>query len=110
MKYCVQAHLIFNNAVRRDAVLADAQTRVLGKQRWGVERLEAGRSKSGGPAINIELRFAAKADSEDLKARIEAFATGQFQPQPGSWVHIHDCNHDEGDDLPPCVIESKITW
>jgi len=105
MVYCFQALLGFTTVARRDAVLADMQARIEGKARWGVERLEASTTKVGAPAIACELRFSARADLDDLGARIEAFATGVRTPTAGSWYSLHDCSHDGLGQ--PCVATTR---
>lgn len=110
MVYCVQAQLLFSSAARRDAVLSDMQSRIATKQRWGVETLEAFNFIRSTPVngISARLRFVTKADADDLKARVENFATGPRAPLAGSWIRVHDCSHDEGTDNCTSIVER--TW
>lgn len=115
MKYCVLAQLAFTSAARRDAVLADLQQRISTRPRWGIDVLRAdtvylGPNKTpNANGIVAELRFDARADQEDLKSRLEGFATGQRQPVAGSYIALHDCNHDEATPV-TCVEVTRGTW
>jgi hypothetical protein len=108
MVYCVTARLAFSSAARRDAVLADIQTRVTGRPRWGIDVLEAGTLRFGEFGIRAELRFSTRADQEQLRTRIESFATGQRAPLAGSWLTLHDCTHDEGTN--GCLVVARRDW
>jgi hypothetical protein len=101
--YCAQAALAFSTAARRDAVLTDIQTRILGRPRWAASAEEvtaadlSERIPGGTNGITVTgLRFTNRADADDLLNRIRAFAVGQRLPLAGSWVEVHDCPHDEG--------------
>lgn len=95
MVYCVQGVLTFSTAARRDAVLADVQTRIVGKARWQAEPEQlAATTIENAAGITVEMRFVARADADDLMARIGAFATGARAPSAGSWLRVHDCSHD----------------
>lgn len=108
MVYAVNALIAFSTTARRDAVLADMQSRIAGKPRWGVEIIEAAASHYGADGIRLELRFTSQADADDLKARIEAFATGARLPQPGSWLRVHSCTHDEATNN--CALIAERVW
>ena len=110
MVYCVEARLAFSTSARRDTILADIQSRISGKQRWSVDVLVAAdlSPRVGQFGIIVELRFISKADADDLKNRIEAFATGQRLPVAGSWITIHDCSHDEGTNS--CTAVVRRDW
>ena len=108
MVYCASAQLAFSTAARRNAVLADAQARIAGKQRWSVDTLTAEPFRFGANGIRVELRFVSRADADDLMARVEAFATGVRAPLAGSWLTLHDCSHDEGTDV--CTVVGRRDW
>lgn len=108
MVYCVNGTISFSTAARRDAVLADMQARIVGKQRWGIEVLSASGSRVGPNGINVELRFSSQADADDLRARLEAFATGVRVPAAGSWLRVSSCTHDEGSNS--CVVLAEKVW
>lgn len=109
MVFCVMAELSFSTAARRDTVLADIQARIVGRPRWDVDHIEATTDKAGNPAIHLELRFTSRLDQEDLNSRIRNFATGQRAPLAGSWLRIHDCNHDEAD-VQLCTVAAERVW
>lgn len=109
MVYCLQALLKFAVAARRDAVIADIQSRIAGRARWSLDVLEAVDSKEGLPSIAVELRFISRADQEDLQARVETFASGSRAPESGSWLSLHDCNHDEIE-VVPCTLIAERVW
>jgi hypothetical protein len=106
--YGVTGMLAFSSVARRDAVLSDLQTRISGKSRWGIDVLEPAGSHYGPNGIYLELRFTSRLDADDLKARLENFATGQRAPQPGSWIRVHTCSHDDGTN--ECVIVAERVW
>lgn len=110
MVYCVQLRASFGTATRRDNVLADIQARIAGKSRWSADLLEAAdlRPRLGQHGIRAELRFVSRADADDLKARVEAFATGQRAPQAGSYLVLHDCTHDEAANA--CTVVARRDW
>lgn len=96
MVHCLAAEILFNRADRRDEVLADLQTRVASKPRWGVTQLEASVGEFGGqPAILLEARFTSGLDQEELRQRIDERLTGPRAPLAGSWYTLHECAHDE---------------
>lgn len=115
MVYCVAATLAFTSAARRDAVLADLQSRIEGRPRWGIDVLRAstvylGASKTKNVnGIIASLRFSSRADQEQLKTRPESFATGQRAPVAGSYIALHDCSHDEASPV-ECVELARRTW
>lgn len=104
MVYCAQARLIFSTAARRDAVYADIESDITGKNRWGVTTL----SQDPRNGLYLEARFMTRADEQSLQARIEAFATGQRTPQAGSYLRLHDCTHDEGTNI--CTPTYERVW
>lgn len=110
MVYCVQLFASFGTAARRDNVLADIQARIAGKPRWSVDLLEAAdlRPKLGQYGLRAELRFVSRLDADDLKTRVETFATGTNAPQPGSHLIVHDCTHDEGTN--DCLVVARRDW
>ena len=108
MVYCLQAELAFSSAARRNTVLADIESRITGRPRWGIDVLEARAVKAGPNGIRAELRFTTRANQEDLRNRVESFATGQRAPLVGSWIALHDCPHDEGDGA--CTILARRGW
>lgn len=108
MVYCVNATIAFTTTARRDAVLADMQTRIAGKQRWGADVLSASGSRVGPTGITVELRFTAQADADDLTTRLESFATGVRTPVAGSWIRVSSCTHDESGDA--CVLLTERVW
>ena len=96
MVYCLEALLLFSAANRRDQVLSDVQARVSGKATWGLNEALAQTARDGNAAARLSFRFTSRLDQTDLKARIESFAIGTRLPLAGSWLTIHDCDHDEG--------------
>lgn len=109
MVYCAQAELAFSTAARRDAVLADIQARIGSRQRFGVDLLEAAQLKQGPFGIRLTVYFRARADADDLIARLESFATGARAPLAGSWVRIALSGHDEPEHG-PCQIDALRAW
>ena len=90
MVYCVQAHLVFASASTRNTRLAQAQAFVLNKPRWDATVLEA--SEDPDPnAIDLSVRYTAKSDQTLVRGSL----SGQAGIQPGSWIQVHDCPHDE---------------
>lgn len=113
MVYALQGQLTFTTAARRDTVLANLQARIAGRARFGVEYLgsmDFTKYGLGANGIWINLRFRAKADQDDLIARIDAVGTGVNAPQPGSWLDIHDCAADVEPPAPQCVLTRARTW
>lgn len=110
MVYCVQVLAAFSTAARRDTVLADIEARIAGKPRWSVDLLEAGdlRPRLGQHGFRVELRFVSRVDADDLRARIEGFATGSRAPLAGSYLVLHDCTHDEGRNV--CLVIARKDW
>lgn len=110
MVYCVEARLAFSTSARRDAVLSDIQTRIGTKQRWSVDTLLAAdlRPRQGQFGIIAELRFVSRLDADDLRSRVEAFATGPRSPLAGSWLTVHDCSHDESTNS--CTAVVRRDW
>lgn len=112
MVYCVTLNAAFSSTSRRDAVLGDIQTRIANRARWSVDILRAQSVRLGGVVqangIYVELRFVSQADADDLKARVETFATGQRAPLAGSTLTVHDCTHDDGTDA--CAVVASRTW
>lgn len=115
MVFCLQADLVFSTATRRDDVLADMQSQVQTRERWGettvtgytttaIHPLGAGR-----PALTVTTRFTAKADLDSVMARLENFATGPRAPVAGSWYDLHDCTHDLAQPLQACTA-TRRTW
>lgn len=108
MVFCSQAQLAFSNGARRDAVLADMQARIVGRARWDADVLEAAVLKQGADGLVVQLRFVARADADDLLARVDALATGVRTPLPGSWMTIHDCTHDAASNS--CAVVARRDW
>lgn len=106
--FCLNATLAFSTAGRRDTVLSDLQSRVVGKQKWGVEVISASGSRVGPNGITVEIRFISRLDVDDLMARLESFATGVRAPLAGSWVRVSSCTHDE--DSNTCVLLAERVW
>lgn len=88
MVYCVQAYLIFADTATRNTRLAQATSFVTNKERWDVTTLEP----LGSDALVITARFISKSD----QLSVDAASRNLGGAQPGSWVQIHDCTHDEG--------------
>lgn len=108
MVFCAQAQLAFSSGARRDAVLADVEARIVGRPRWDADVLQAESFRFGTHGIRVELRFVSRADADDLLARMEAFAVGQRLPEPGSWMTVHDCTHDEATNA--CLVVARRDW
>ena len=98
----------FSSAARRNAVLSDIETRVASKQRWDVDVLVAAPSRLGANGLYVELRFVSSADADDLRSRVESFATGVRTPLAGSYLIVHNCTHDEGAN--ECSVVASRTW
>lgn len=98
----------FSSAGRRDTILADIQSRAASKQRWGVDVAVAVPTRMGANGLYAELRFVSSADAEELRARVESFATGVRTPLAGSYLIVHNCTHDEGTD--DCAVVATRTW
>lgn len=109
MIFCVQAHLVFDLATRRDVVFTLMTTRIVSRQRWSVDSLYTSTSKDGFPSIRCELRFVTRVDQEDLRDFVEANATGANAPRAGSWLRIHNCSHDAVSPT-PCVVAGERVW
>lgn len=107
MVYCVQAWLAFSTAQRRDQALNAIQTRISGKQRWGVDVLGAEAQRVGSNALTLELRFTSQLDAEDLVAAFDQL-TGNSAPIAGSTARLHSCSTDEGTNA--CVVLATRTW
>ncbi len=108
MVFCAQASLAFSSAARRDAVLADLETQLAGKQKWGEEILTASAVEAGADGLVLSVRFTSRLDAEALFARVNTFATGQRQPLVKSWQLLHDCSHDG--EVVPCVGAERRDW
>lgn len=120
MVYAAHMRAAFSTAARRDQILSDIQNRFLGKPRWDADAtvcvaadlrgVEKGIT-DGQFGIIFDCTFTARQDADELLARVQAFATGQRQPVAGSWLAIHDCDHDT-EDAPPCVIDpaDRVVW
>jgi hypothetical protein len=108
MVYCILAELAFSSSARRQAVLDDIVARIAGRERWGVEQVEAAVRKDGAVAIKMQLRFVSRLDADDLMARIDAFAVGQRTPLAGSWITVHNCSHDGAPQ--ECVPDARRDW
>ncbi len=108
MVYHACAVLAFSTAARRDAVLADVQSRIANRPRWGTTTVVAMALEIGEHGLVIDTRFTSKADQSDLMSRVEAFATGARLPLAGSEVRLHDCTHDESPQ--PCVSGAVRVW
>ena len=108
MVYCVQLRAAFSSSSRRDAVLADIQTRIASKPRWGVTLVEPRTWRFGVNGLIAEARFSARADADDLNARIRSFATGQRTPLTGSSLILHDCTHDGPTNA--CTVVARTDW
>lgn len=99
MVYCAQAHLVFATEALRDARLAFAQNAINSRSRWGQTVVTAADSAFDPEelhyvpiwGINLTSRFTARQDME----QIETALLGLAGLQPGSWVQIHPCPHDE---------------
>jgi hypothetical protein len=99
--YCVQAHLIFATATIRDNRLAVAQNAIENKPRWG-DSIAVASEDPDPNAADINTRFTAKQDQETIEQQV----LGLSGLQPGSWVQVHDCPHDEAT-IPACVVERR---
>lgn len=108
MVFCVQAQLAFSSAARRDAVLADIQSRISTRNRWDVTVLETRPFRFGANGLYCEARFTTRADADDLNSRVQSFATGVRTPLAGSWLTVHDCTHDEGTNS--CSLAARRDW
>lgn len=103
----IQLRAAFGTAARRDAVRDAIVTRIQGRPRWGIDEIEVGPItllvdgvKTTYPnGLFADFRFTSRLDADDLRSRVEGFATGQRQPLPGSYVEIHLCRHDEEEGL-----------
>jgi|SRR6185436_8039127 len=111
MVYCAQALLMYNTVNRRDTIMGNIQTQVANKPRYHglAADINGITSKSGSPAILIEIRFLNAQDMLDLQAFIETGAVGANQPLPGSFAKIHNCNHDESN-IQLCSVSTIRTW
>ena len=109
MVYAMQAELAFSTAARRDAVLADINSQIASRPRWGQSTAVASAVTAGANGILLELRFTSRADLDAVKARIESFATGQRSPLAGSFIDIHDCTHDAANPQ-PCSGVTRRVW
>jgi hypothetical protein len=90
MVYAVQAHLLYATATTRNIRLGQAQSFIEGKEKWGQTTLQP--SDDPDPnALDIGTRFVTRADQES----VEDFLLGSAGVQPGSWVQVHPCPHDE---------------
>lgn len=108
--YCLQIRASFSTAARRDNVLAAIQARISGKPRWGVDVLDVAdlRPARGVNGLVADLRFATRADEEDVRTRVETVATGVNAPTAGSYLILHDCSHDEATDV--CTVTYRKDW
>jgi hypothetical protein len=98
--FCVQAHLRYLSDAIRDTRLAQALAFIEGKERWEVTIVVA--SDDPDPnAIDLSTRFTARVDQE----QVESFLLGSAGVQPGSWVQVHDCPHDEARGA--CTVERR---
>lgn len=98
----------FSTAARRDAVLADIQSRISNKSRWDVTIAEPRVFRFGVFGLYAEMRFTVSADAEDLRSRVESFAAGSRAPLAGSSLVVHNCTHDEGSN--DCAIVARRDW
>jgi hypothetical protein len=101
--------LAFSNATRRNNVLNAVNTRIQGKNRWGVEQVTAVdfRPRLGQNGLLLELRFTLKADADDLADRMAQLFPAN-PPIAGSWMEAHDCTHDQGENI--CGSLVRQTW
>jgi hypothetical protein len=107
--YALQAELAFSTAARRDAVLADINSQIASRPRWGESTATAAAVSAGANGIVLELRFTSRADADAVRARIESFASGQRLPLAGSVLRAHDCSHDAANPS-PCVGVTTRAW
>lgn len=107
MVYCLQAALAFNTATRRNNVKTAIETRIDGRERWDVDRVESMALRAGANGLVVELRFIARADQEDLDSRMAQLFPAN-PPLAGSWMRLHDCSHDEGTNA--CAVMATRTW
>lgn len=107
MVFCLQADLVFSNATRRDDVLADMQSQINQRPRWGDSVATGYTTPAAQPAITVESRFTARTDLDSLTARLESFATGPRRPDAGSWYAVHDCGHDT---VVSCPTPARRVW
>ena len=108
MVYGVKLAAAFSTAARRDAVLADIQTRIASRPRWDVTTVEPRAFRFGAFGLYADMRFVTRADADDLKARVESFASGARAPLAGSSLVVHDCTHDEGTNS--CAVVARRDW
>lgn len=87
---------MFATAARRNNIRTQLETRIAGRPRFDVDTIVSTDLPNRPNALLIELRFTTRANQTDLRDRIEALAIGANAPQPGSWMRVHDCPHDEG--------------
>jgi hypothetical protein len=110
MVYAVHGLCAFNTAVRRDLVVTNLTTRLVGESTWGRQGLDKVTNPQGEPALAIEARFLLRLRADlfwtDLIAEL---GTGLTGPRPGSRIWRHDCTHDELN-RPPCTIADERTW
>ena len=109
MVYAMLGELAFSTAARRDAVLADINSQIANRPRWGTSTATAAAVTAGANGILLELRFTSQADLAAVKARIESFATGVRLPLAGSFMRTHDCTHD-AKNPGPCTGVTTRMW
>lgn len=109
MVFCIQAQLLFATAARRDNVRTQIETRIAGRPRWSVDTIVSTDLPNRPNALLVDLRFTIRANQTDLRDRVEAVAIGANAPQPGSWMRVHDCSHDEGTNVCTPTLVTR-TW
>ena len=109
MVYAIQGLLAFSTVQRRDQVLSDIQSQIATRERWGESTAVAAALDIGANGIVVDLRFISQADQASIKARIDAFATGQRAPLTGSYIDTHDCTHDAANPA-PCSGVTRRVW
>lgn len=109
MVYCLSGVLSYTTAARRDAVVADALAFIAGQSTWDVVEITPMARRLEPFCVSFMLRFTTKANQQSLLTHIDNAAKGQNTPEPGSYVSVHDCTHDESTPV-DCIEETRISW